>query len=388
VLSMTDEELEAEIAAGLSEHEIDRRISDVDEASSRRAAGLSLSASRHTASSIDELHTPLVSAAAKGGGADGAAAAGGAGGAGVDHGTPSSVPAQVIFKERWAAKEQRIRATSRYSHMPGWRLVPVIYKSNDDLRQEQFASQMIAQFESIFRSASLPLWLRPYDILATSATSGFIEAIPDTVSIHSLKEKDPSYTTLLDFFVRHFGRGDADSARLKAAKRNFVSSLAAYSIVCYVLQIKDRHNGNILIDAEGHVVHIDFGFLLSNSPGGGMGFERAPFKLTHEFVELMGGARSELFRRYRTLCVRAFLEVRKHADRVLLLVEMVMSGNDALPCFAGGYDRVIHGLRERLHLGASSRACVGIVHRLIDESVGNWRTRWYDKYQRCCVGIL
>ena len=79
--------------------------------------------------------------------------------------------------------------------------------------------------------------------------------------------------------------------------------MAAYSIVCYLLQIKDRHNGNILVGADGGhphtsiamvrmgerdvrprpatggVVHIDFGFLLSNSPGG-INFESAPFKLT------------------------------------------------------------------------------------------------------------
>ena len=49
--------------------------------------------------------------------------------------------------------------------------------------------------------------------------------------------------------------------------------------------MKDRHNGNLLLDEEGHVIHIDFGFMLSNSPGG-VNFESAPFKLTRELLEV------------------------------------------------------------------------------------------------------
>jgi phosphatidylinositol kinase/protein kinase (PI-3 family) len=73
--------------------------------------------------------------------------------------------------------------------------------------------------------------------------------------------------------------------------------------MCYLLQVKDRHNGNIMLNIEGHVIHIDFGFLLSNAPGKGLKFERAPFKLTAEFIEVLGGVKSKNFKRFRDLMV-------------------------------------------------------------------------------------
>ena len=93
----------------------------------------------------------------------------------------------------------------------------------------------------------------------------------------------------------------------EAAQRNFAESMAAYSIVCYLLQIKDRHNGNILMDDLGHIIHIDFGFMLSNSPGG-VNFEAAPFKLTRELLEVLDsnaeGRASEMFDYFKVRCLQ------------------------------------------------------------------------------------
>jgi len=73
------------------------------------------------------------------------------------------------------------------------------------------------------------------------------------------------------------------------------------------MQIKDRHNGNIMIDSEGHIVHIDYGFLLSNAPGRGLKFEQAPFKLTQEFINVLGGVRGRYYRLFRDLVKLGFM---------------------------------------------------------------------------------
>lgn len=59
----------------------------------------------------------------------------------------------------------------------------------------------------------------------------------------------------------------------------------AKRIVTHLLSFY-RHNGNILLTADGHIIHIDYGFILSISPGKNLGFENSAFKLTHEFVEV------------------------------------------------------------------------------------------------------
>ena len=297
--------------------------------------------------------------------------------------TPTKAP-PVVFKENWKEKENRLRSISAYGNHPGWKLLPVLIKSNDDLRQEQLASQLIQRMALILARDNIPVWLCPYEILALDANGGIIEAIPDTISIASLKKNDPDYTDLQGFFEQYFSESDT----LADARANFCESLAAYSIVCFLLQIKDRHNGNILLDNRGHLIHIDFGFFFLSSPGKNTGFESAPFKLTREFVTVLGGPDSHLFGVFRTLCYRTFLSLRKHCHEIILLVEMLQLGNEDLACFRGRPDDAIRELRKRFRLDLNDRACLEYVNALIDESLENWRTNWYDRYQRYCVGVL
>ena len=98
-----------------------------------------------------------------------------------------------------------------------------------------------------------------------------------------------------------------------------------------MLQIKDRHNGNILIDSSGHIIHIDFGFLLGTNPGG-INFENAPFKLTKEYVEIMGGVDSEMFLYFKLLLFKGFIELKAHVNDLAYLL-LIMKKKSDLPCF-------------------------------------------------------
>ncbi|KAG6006138.1 hypothetical protein E4U54_000222 [Claviceps lovelessii] len=305
-------------------------------------------------------------------------------------------PSAAVFGEAWEAKKERIRKSSPYGWMKNWDLVSVIVKTGADLRQEAFACQLIDVCHKIWLDAGVNVWVKLMRILVTGESSGLIETITNGVSLHSLKRsltlasiesgQNPRQriATLRDHFVKAFGQ--PDSAPFKAGVDAFKRSLAAYSIISYVLQLKDRHNGNVLIDSEGHIVHIDFGFMLSNSPGS-VGFEAAPFKLTHEYVHVLGGLGSPDYEDYKTLCKQAFQALRRSADNIIDLVAM-MGRNSKMPCFAVGVAQVTNTLRQRFQLHLSADEAEQFVETdLIAKSFGSYYTRLYDTFQYRTQGI-
>lgn len=234
-------------------------------------------------------------------------------------------PSAAVLKEPWQEKERRIRDGSPYGHLTGWRLLPLIVKCGDDLRQELLAYQLLETLRRLWTLERVPLWVRPYRIVVLSADSGLIEPVVNTVSLHQIKKN--SRMSLKQYFLQEFG--DVNSEAFMTAQRNFVQSCAAYCLVCYLLQVKDRHNGNILLDSAGHLIHIDFGFMLSTSPKN-LGFEASPFKLTPEFVEVMGGLGSDMFEYFKILMLQGLVAARKHHEKLLTLVEIMRSGESAL----------------------------------------------------------
>lgn len=194
-----------------------------------------------------------------------------------------------------------------------------IFKVGDDCRQDVLALQVMAMLKNIYTAVGLDAYLYPYRVTATGPGTGVIDVVPNATSRDEMGRS--KINSLMDFFIGKFG--NVESVSFQKARLNFIQSISAYSIACHVMQCRDRHNGNIMIDDLGHLVHIDFGFLFDIGPGG-MHFEPYSFKLTEEFIEVMGGFNSQGYKMFCELTVKAFLAARPYVDQIVSVCDVSM----------------------------------------------------------------
>lgn len=253
-----------------------------------------------------------------------------------------------------------------------------IFKVGDDCRQDVLALQLISVFRTIWSTSGLDLFVYPYRVTATAPGCGVIDVLPNSVSRDMLGRE--AVNGLYEYFITKFG--PENSIEFQQARNNLIRSLAAYSVISYLLQFKDRHNGNIMYDDQGHVLHIDFGFCFDIVPGG-VKFEVAPFKLTHEMVMVLGGSENtQAFQWFEELCIKGFLACRPYMETIVRCVTPMMESG--LPCFK---ENTIKKLRQRFVPNKTEKDALLFFRGLIKKSMESYYTKGYDEFQRLTNGI-
>ena len=299
-----------------------------------------------------------------------------------------------IYGSPWNEKCNGIRVSSPYGHLKGWRLASFIMKAGEDIRREALVMQIISKLRHWFQEipeAHRP-FMRPYTIMCVGGDAGLVECLSDAKSVDEIKKQTDGFESLRNYFERAFRpaayvRPDGSEISFETAQDNFLRSLVGYSLVCYILQIKDRHNANILLDREGHIVHIDFGFVLGDTPKMGrvpIFSERAPFKLSAEFWEVLGGwniSEGGLGVKFCKMFELAFGCASIHVEEIATLVESTMLALDSNPRNARA---IANGVRSRLRM----RGPPGSVEQkmfimdLVNAALTSWGTSTYDWLQR------
>ena len=108
-----------------------------------------------------------------------------------------------------------------------------------------------------------------------------------------------------------------------------------------------------------------------------MRFEPYSFKLSLEFVEVMGGHDSPGFRMFEELVVKCFLACRPHADEIVATCGMMLGTE--LPSFKG--PATLTRLRDRFKPDLSEREAARHAQWLVRDAYGNRRAVLYDFIQ-------
>lgn len=212
---------------------------------------------------------------------------------------------------------------------------PFIFKTGDNLRQDQLVIQIISLMDRLLLKENLNLQLSPYRILATGALAGAVQFVPSS-PLSSILGSAKYKGSILEYLRRNNPSppSTADSPVTgilgvrKEAMDAYVKSCAGYCVITYLLGVGDRHMDNLLLTPDGHFFHADFGYILGRDPK-----PLAPsMKLSHEMIDGMGGVNLDKnpesqFLEFKQYCFTAFTTLRRSSSLILNLFALMQDAN-------------------------------------------------------------
>ncbi|XP_053625660.1 serine-protein kinase ATM [Plodia interpunctella] len=241
----------------------------------------------------------------------------------------------------------------------------LLVKGKDDLRQDAVMQQVFNIVNTLLEKNAVTsrskLLIRTYKVVPLSKRSGVLEWCVGTIPIggylvgstgaharyrpqditcdaarkamtkchetgKGTEEKLRVFKKILEafkpvfhyFFTEHY----LDPVSWYERRQTYTKSVAASSMVGYVMGLGDRHVQNILIDKESaEVVHIDFGFAFDQgkilrTP------ETVPFRLTQDMIAGFGSCGVEgVFRR---CCEKTMQLLRDNQETLLTILEVLL----------------------------------------------------------------
>lgn len=229
-----------------------------------------------------------------------------------------------------------------------------IFKNGDDLRQDQLILQVIELMDKLLCKENLNLKLKPYRALATGPDNGFLQFV-DSKAVAQVLQQDG---TILNYFMKQSKDGKTVDPEIMDT---YIRSCAGYCVITYILGVGDRHLDNLMLTKHGHLLHIDFGYILGKDP---KPFP-PPMKLSKEMVEVMSGPAE--YARFREHCYNAFLILRRSAGLIINLFSLMLRAN--IPDISVDPEGAVRKVQDKFGLDLSEEEAVQLFQQIIDESI-------------------
>ncbi|KAI9988012.1 hypothetical protein PInf_024272 [Phytophthora infestans] len=219
-------------------------------------------------------------------------------------------------------ESQRNTWSRRTQKLPHYRLM---YK-RDDLRKDSIVQNIINVMYLILKQETrLDIPLVTYRVLPTSTFDGLIEIVENAHTLYSIIRDHGTIMNFLHHYNGHRTLSDISSS--------FRESLAAYTVITFLLGVGDRHADNVMLTRDGILFHIDYGFILGKDPKP----LQPPMRLDHYMIEALGGTQTPQFEQFKQLCVIAFNCLRRHVSLFMIMLTLVVKALPEITDFGVNY---------------------------------------------------
>ncbi|CAH0481770.1 unnamed protein product [Peronospora belbahrii] len=217
---------------------------------------------------------------------------------------------------------QRNTWSRRTQKLPHYRLM---YK-RDDLRKDSIVQNIINVMYLILKQETrLDIPLVTYRVLPASSFDGLIEIVENAHTLYSIIRDHGTIMNFLHHYNGHRTLSDISSS--------FRESLAAYTVITFLLGVGDRHADNVMLTKDGILFHIDYGFILGKDPKP----LQPPMRLDHFMIEALGGTQTPQFEQFKQLCIIAFNCLRRHVSLFMIMLTLVVKALPEITDFGVNY---------------------------------------------------
>lgn len=188
--------------------------------------------------------------------------------------------------------------------------VKFILKSEKGLRKEQIVSELITILQEkligqmkrgrIEEFEEIPT----YRILMITNEIGIIEYLDNCLTLKNITQK--GYT------LQNYILENNEDEKIGVLKERFAKSLAISSCMSYILGLGDRHTGNIMISNNGHIIHIDYGYILEN-PIHSTIFTPI-IRISSDMIDFLGGMQGNYYEIFKTYIINVYDILRLYSD--------------------------------------------------------------------------
>jgi hypothetical protein len=228
----------------------------------------------------------------------------------------------------------------------------ILFK-REDIRKDAIAMSMAKLCRKLLEENQIHVPFISYDVIPTTPTSGFIEIVQHSKTLHEIFQEG----TINNYLQIH-----NKEKRIGDILDNYMKSLAFWSIFTYLLGVGDRHLENIMLTSDGILFHIDYSFIL--------GYETKPYvpliRIDNSMIEGIGG--NVHYDKFKSLCLEMFLCLRRYSSLLFCCFLTFASCDPPIQNTKFTLNLLENHIVDRFLLGQSEADVAVSISKLLDSS--------------------